>query len=83
MSKASKISATEANRSFSALLERVKGGDVVDITSHGKVVAEIRPKRDDEAERRRQSLRDHLAVLRKREFKVIGPWTRAELYERD
>jgi prevent-host-death family protein len=86
MSSPARISASEANRSFSKLLGRVKNGEAVDITSHGKVIAEIRPKQQDaEAERARRlkAWEKHRAILQTREVKVVGPWTRAELYERD
>jgi prevent-host-death family protein len=81
------VTATEANRSFAALMRKVKAGAHIEITSHGETFAEIRPKSGDDksariAERlaRWNKLR---AELEAQEFKVIGPWTRAELYERD
>jgi prevent-host-death family protein len=37
------ISATDANREFSAMLRRVKRGETVAITSRGKVVARLIP----------------------------------------
>ena len=80
------VSATEANRSFSAVLERVKRGEVVSITSHGKTVAEIRPKRDDEDQEKARKVaawKNLLVRLESQKFEVIGPWSRAELYERD
>ena len=86
MTKASVVTATEANRNFSGLLERVKRGETIDITSHGKAIATIQPKAEmGEEERARRSaawerLRDRLVT---QERAVIGPWTRAELYERD
>jgi prevent-host-death family protein len=48
------VSATEANRSFSALLQKVRDGARVTITAHGKVVAEIIPPSNDQSERARR-----------------------------
>lgn len=86
MAKHGSVTATEANRNFSGLLERVKRGETIDITSHGKAVASIRPTVDDalsEQERRQRAWAKLRVRLESEEFKVIGPWTRAELYERN
>lgn len=86
MTKASIVTATEANRNFSGLLERVKRGETIDITSHGKAVATIQPKAemgDAERARRAEAWARLRARLMSQERAVIGPWTRAELYERD
>ena len=83
---ATTISSTEANRNFAALLRRVKAGESVDITSYGETVAEIRPKASSDDDDRRERLvawKKLRAHLETQEFKVIGSWTRAELYERD
>ncbi|MDE2445787.1 MAG: type II toxin-antitoxin system prevent-host-death family antitoxin, partial [Alphaproteobacteria bacterium] len=37
------ITATEANRDFSKLLEQVANGDSVNITKHGEIVATLIP----------------------------------------
>ena len=78
------VSATEANRSFSKLLDAVKRGERIVITSHGQQVAVLQPYEDEQAIRIRQ-----LAALEKLEKRwaeqkhvTIGPWTRDELYER-
>lgn len=85
--KTNTVTATEANRSFSKLLREVERGERVEITSHGKRVAAIIPLDDEDEETIRQRQLAALAKLQKRwatrEFKVIGPWTREELYERD
>lgn len=86
MAKLSSVTATEANRNFSALLDRVKRGEAIDITSHGKAVATIRPVAEEaqsEQERRQRAWAKLRARLESQEYTVIGPWTRAELYERD
>jgi len=79
------ISASEANRHFSALLRRVQQGETVTITSRGRVVAEMRPATPtkDEAARKTawRALLEHLREARP--FEAVGPWTREELYERD
>ncbi len=80
------VSASEANRSFSRLLRQVKGGAHIDITSHGETVAELRPKSGTvEAEllRRKAAWEKLRGRLEQQERVTIGPWTRAELYERD
>lgn len=79
------VSATEANRSFSKLLREVARGKRVEITSHGRAVATLAPVEDEAARKVRQLAA--LKVLKKRwatqDFKVVGPWSREELYERD
>ena len=79
------ITASEANRSFSRLLRRVRNGETVEITSHGEAVAELRPIVNDVEAQRREKLKRweaHCTELESQEFVVVGPWTRAELYER-
>ncbi len=51
------VTATEANRSFSAMLRRAKSGETIAITDRGKVVARLIPEadeKDEAAERRRR-----------------------------
>lgn len=85
MARTLTVTAAEANRSFSRLLRAAKEGTCVTITAHGKPVAELGPVETDEAERE-QRLRA-LAEMETRwvaeEPRVIGPWTREELYDRD
>jgi prevent-host-death family protein len=76
------ISATEANRSFSSLLRRVREeGKAFTVTSHGERVARLLPCRSDDANRKaaREALLRRLA-----EQPVIdaGRWSRDDLYER-
>jgi prevent-host-death family protein len=74
------IPATEANRDFSKLLERVEGGDVVNITKHGKIVASLIPakKSFEDMEKAKQ---EHLAELRSRKpIPGLTRGTRDELY---
>lgn len=81
------VPATEANRSFSKLLRAAREGKRVTITSHGEPVAELIPAGEEArqaAKRARrlaalEELKAHWATL---EPKVVGPWTREELYDR-
>ena len=81
------VPAAEANRSFSKLLRAVREGARVTITSNGEPVAELGPVRGsaEDAERRRideahDRLVEHLKLVKPR---MIGPWTREELYDLD
>lgn len=77
------ISAADANREFSKLLRRVRGGESITITSHGRPVAKIVPITAEDRVRAaaRKALFRH---LRKQKGEHIPrTWTRANLYERD
>jgi prevent-host-death family protein len=86
MSRSLTIPAAEANRSFSKLLRAVKDGARIVITSHGEPIAELGPVSRSEltdAEQRRfeeaqARLEAHWATI---EPRVVGPWTRDELYD--
>ena len=75
------ISAANANREFSRLLQNVKKGHSYLVTSHGKPVARIEPIGENNcfAEKARSVL---LARLRTEPVLEIGRWTRDELYTR-
>jgi prevent-host-death family protein len=74
------ISAAEANRKFSQLLQGVREGRSYVVTSHGKPVAKISP--IDENEKVGASARETLlARLRRQPVVKSRPWTRDELYE--
>jgi prevent-host-death family protein len=75
------ITATEANRDFSKLLEKVSAGEAIGITKRGKIVATLNPARDFDSEEAQQSVRDHLAELRKQPCLGIPRGTRDELYD--
>jgi antitoxin (DNA-binding transcriptional repressor) of toxin-antitoxin stability system len=82
------VPAAEANRSFSKLLRAAREGARITITSHGEPVAEMGPVGGmDVEETEQQRLRAAQARLEARwatqKPVVVGPWTRAELYERD
>jgi prevent-host-death family protein len=74
------ISAAEANRHFSKLLQAVRRGRSYVVTSHGKAVAKIVPvgAHDEVMTAARRAL---IARLRSQPIVDIGPWTRDELYE--
>ncbi|MGH6986676.1 MAG: type II toxin-antitoxin system Phd/YefM family antitoxin [Caulobacteraceae bacterium] len=81
------VPAAEANRRFSKLLRAAREGTRITITSHGEPVAELGPVggENEEAERRRIA-EAHERLMRRlesQEPRVVGPWTRAELYEPD
>lgn len=75
------ISAADANREFSRLLQGVKKGDSYLVTSHGTPVAKIAPVAASSplAEKARALL---LARLEAQPVMEIGPWTREEMYSR-
>jgi prevent-host-death family protein len=74
------VSAAEANRKFSQLLQGVKRGRSYVVTSHGKPVAKISPV--DENEKIAAGAREALLTrLRRQPVVKAGRWTRDELYE--
>jgi prevent-host-death family protein len=74
------VTAADANRKFSQLLQEVRRGRAFLVTSHGKPVATLAPASSAGAAETgaRKVL---LARLRKQPVRRIGPWTRDELYE--
>jgi len=75
------VSAADANRRFSELLRTVKAGRSVEVTSHGKPVANIVPAADDEPAR--EGARSALFTrLRNEKAVKAGRWRREELYDR-
>ena len=74
------VSASDANRQFSALLREVSQGAEITVTSHGKPVARISPvrslRRDREAARKRL-----LARLEHQDVTGQRTWSREELYD--
>lgn len=74
------ISAADANRKFSEVLQTVKKGRSITVTSHGRPVAKIVPaeKEGRAVESARAAL---FARLKKQRTANIGRWTRDELYE--
>jgi prevent-host-death family protein len=77
-----KISASEANRRFSHLLQRVREGHSYVATIHGKPVAKISPFEVNEEDR--AHAREILFARLWSQAAVKAPrWTRDELYEDD
>lgn len=74
------VSAAEANRSFSKILQGVKRGRSFVVTSHGKPVAKIAPP-DTPGLAEAAARAALLKRLRKQPVADIGRWTRDELYE--
>jgi prevent-host-death family protein len=76
------VSATDANREFSRLLDGVRQGRSYVVTSHGQPVAMISP-----VNKSGKTIADArkflLARLRKQRVTKAGHWTRDELYEID
>ena len=77
------ISAADANREFSKLLRRVRDGESITITSHGRPVAKLVPIT---AEDRVRAAARKALFKRLRSHKgehVPRTWKRDDLYERD
>lgn len=74
------VSAAIANRDFSALLRKVRGGATFTVTSHGRPVARLVPiaAAGPVARTARKTLFDRLAAAKPLN---AGRWTRDELYE--
>lgn len=75
------ITATEANRDFSKLLEQVSAGEAVGITKHGKVIATLNPVVAQDETAAQTEVRDHFARLRQQPALNIPRGTRDELYD--
>ena len=79
-----KITSTEANRSFSKLLAQVRKGKIAEITVRGEVVAEMRPvkKEDKEAEAAKKKSWDAFIEKLRTQVPVgVRRGTRDELYD--
>lgn len=75
-----RISAAEANRNFSRLLQGARRGRTYVVTSHGQPVARLSPVEDPGAAE--ASGRDVLiARLRRQSVVNVGSWKREDLYE--
>ncbi len=76
------ITATEANRQFSRILNEVEDGQTYVVTRQGRAIAKIVPA-DVEEVRREEARAKLFARLRSQPPKKVAPWTREELYEDD
>jgi prevent-host-death family protein len=80
------VSATDANRGFSAMLRRVKRGETVAITSRGKVVARLVPEPEPEDEKALRAKREALWAatlerLRSQPLMNLGKFNRDWAYD--
>lgn len=75
-----RFTATEANQRFSELLRDVESGETVVVTSHGRPVARVVPFKDD-LEDQAKRIGDFLDYVKTLPPRVIGPWTREDLYD--
>jgi len=74
------VSAAEANRNFSRLLQGVREGRSYVVTSHGRPVARIVAANVDDA-KREAAWTKLMARLKSQPGVEVGPWTRDELYD--
>lgn len=75
------ISASEANRRFSALLRAVQQGNSVTIVSRGRPVAVMEPVREGRSAGRDQARRALLQRLQGQPAAGARDWTRDALYD--
>jgi prevent-host-death family protein len=78
----SEVTATDANRYFSKLLQRAENGEHITITKDGKPVAVLMPSGPSEA--KRAAARERMLELMRKglDFEYEGPLDRDELYQR-
>lgn len=74
------VTAADANREFSRLLQQVKKGESFVVTSHGKPVARITPF-DQDARVAQRAWKLLLARFAATPARDIGPLKRDELYD--
>ena len=74
------LSVRELNSNISKALARVEAGETLDITRHGRVVAELRPKDKKSNEAWRRAYKDSVRVLRKGFPGKIGKITEDDKY---
>lgn len=74
------VTASDANRKFSKVLQEVSHGEVITVTSRGKPVATIAPAQADRG--RHDAARQRLVErLRRQKAQGVRSWSRDELYE--
>ncbi len=88
LDEAEKVTATEANRNFSQLFRRAKGGETIVITDHGEDAVMIGPvarPSDDEvaklAAEKEEARKRFIERLRNQPALNLVMWTRDELYD--
>jgi len=77
------ITATDANREFSRLLNEVANGETYVVTARGKPVVKMVPVSAEEADReaRKQRLKAYLKEISRRPVSNLGKITRDDGYE--
>lgn len=77
------ITATDANREFSRLLNEVANGETYVVTARGKPVVKMVPVSAEEADReaRKQRLTAYLKEISRRPVSNLGKITREDGYE--
>ena len=88
LDEAEKVTATEANRNFSQLFRRAKGGETIVITDHGEdavVIGPVARPSDEEsakwAAEKEEARKRFIEKLRSQPALNLVPWTRDELYD--
>jgi len=88
LDEAEKVTATEANRNFSQLFRRAKGGETIVITDHGEDAVVIgpvaRPSGEDAAKMaadKEAARKGFIERLRNQPALNLVQWTRDELYD--
>lgn len=76
------VSATDANRYFSKLLQRVENGEHITITKDGKPVAVLTPAGPSEERRKAAHARMMELMKKGMDIDYTGPLDRDELYRR-
>ena len=86
--EAEKVTATEANRNFSQLFRRAKGGETIIITDHGEdavVIGPVARQSDEEVARfaaeQEEARKRFIERLRNQPIMNVARGTRDELYE--
>lgn len=74
------LSIRELNSNISKVIDRVEAGEVIDISRHGKIVAEIRRKRPVRDEAWHKARRESEAFLRKGLPLSVGKITEEDRY---
>ncbi len=72
------IQASEAKTHFSSLLDDVERGETIAITRHGKIIAQLEPRREIDRAKVRQAM-DGLKALKEELSKTMEPLTTEEI----
>jgi prevent-host-death family protein len=75
------VTEAEARRHFSELLEEVRRGETILVTSEGQAVVELRPANERSEEEKNAGWQALLHRLKTQPPVSAGKWTRDELYD--